>query len=122
MSWIIYKNGNYNVLLNTQNGTKIKECKEDTFLPSRPESLDVKISNRCFHNCSFCHENSNPQGKIAEIKDIKNFAESLPKYCEIALGGGDLTANIGFTEKCLKIFKKNKIIFLWWYYLLYFFT
>lgn len=106
MAWVGYTNGNYNVLLNTNNGTKIRYNDLDYLSPSRPESMDVKISNDCEHGCSFCHEMSYTGGNLADLKNVELFAQSLPPYAEIALGGGNLMKNIEHTEKCLKIFKK----------------
>lgn len=110
MAWVNYVNGNYNVLLNTTNGTKIRYNDSKCFLPARPESMDVKISNNCEHNCAFCHEMSYSGGGLAQLTAVEHFATSLPPYIEIALGGGNLMKNIEHTEACLKIFKKNKAI------------
>ena len=110
MAWVTYVNGNYNVLLNTTNGTKIRYNDYDCFIPSRPESIDVKISNDCEHNCLFCHEMSYSGGNLASLVGVKHFANTLPPYIEIALGGGNLMKNIEHTEACLKIFKQHKAI------------
>lgn len=50
-----YTNGNYNVTLSLKDGTKIRETEEDEFIPSRPESIDIKITNKCDIGCLFCH-------------------------------------------------------------------
>lgn len=112
MYWVTYKNGNYTVLLNTSNGTKIRYNNLDNFDPDRVESMDVKISNRCNHGCAFCHENSHGYGTIAAIQDVAEFASTLPPYTEIALGGGNLLEpeDITFTEACLKVFREAKAI------------
>lgn len=110
MAWVNYVNGNYNVLLNTTNGTKIRYNELDNFSPSRPESMDVKISNDCEHGCVFCHEMSYSGGALAQLSAIEQFANTLPYYIEIALGGGNLMKNIEHTEACLKIFKQHKAI------------
>ena len=41
-----YINGNYTVKI-YEDGTKIRETKEDEFISSFPESIDLKITNRC---------------------------------------------------------------------------
>lgn len=110
MVWVSYTNGNYDVLLNTINGTKIRYNDLDNLTPARPESIDVKISNDCEHNCAFCHEMSYSGGLLAWLENVELFAKSLPPYIEIALGGGNLMKNIEHTETCLKIFKQNKAI------------
>lgn len=108
--FVSYKNGNYQVLLNLKNGTKIRYNDEDEIIPNRPESIDVKITNQCLHNCVFCHENSNQFGKVASLEAMKNFAKSLPVYTEIAVGGGDLMLSPVHTEVFLKMLKEVKAI------------
>lgn len=106
--WVSYENGNYKVMLNTINGTKIRFNKEDIFKANRPESIDVKISNMCHHNCLFCHENSSADGYVANISNVIYFAKGLPPYTELAIGGGNLMDNIKHTEQILNIFKEHK--------------
>lgn len=110
MSWINYPNGNYNVLLNTLSGTKIRYTDDKEFIAQRPESIDVKITNFCEHNCAFCHENSNRKGQDALLEDVAEFASNLPPYTEIAVGGGNLMGDPSFTESCLSSFKTAKAI------------
>jgi len=108
--FVTYSNGNYKVILNLEDGTKIRYNKKDRLIPSRPESMDVKITNRCTHNCAFCHENSMPQGKEASYRTMKNFAQNLLPYTEIAVGGGNLMDNPQHTEYFLQELKKAKAI------------
>ena len=110
MSWVKYVNGNYTVFLNTENGTKIRYNNKEYFVSDRPESMDVKISNDCEHNCSYCHEASYFGGKLADPKDVEQFASTLPPFVEIALGGGNLLKNIKHTQTCLETFKKYNAI------------
>jgi len=105
-----YKNGNYLVTINRKDGTKLRISQEDIFIPNRVESMDVKITNMCHHNCEFCHENSNPYGHTASFSNIIKFASTLPIYTEIALGGGNLMEVPTFTHNCLMIFKKYNAI------------
>lgn len=83
-----YTNGNYQVLINPKTGTKIRINDLDFFSPSQPESIDLKITNRCNMNCLFCHEDSSPDGKHADID--QNFFCTFNKYQEVALGGGNV--------------------------------
>lgn len=87
-NWVSYQNGNYTVHINTMNGTKIRKNDLDYFEPEWPESMDIKLTNACRHNCSMCHENSTPDGKHADILNAK-FIETLNPYTELALGGGN---------------------------------
>ena len=108
--FVAYKNGNYRVLLNLEDGTKIRYNNENVLYPSRPESIDVKITNRCPHGCLFCHENSVPDGRIAKYATLIDFAEALLPYTEIAVGGGNVLENPKHTLFFLEELKKVKAI------------
>ena len=81
-----YRNGNYDVLI-YEDGTKIRHTEEDTFEPAFSESIDCKITNRCYGQCAFCHENSTPNGDHGDILNAE-FIDTLRPYTEIAIGGG----------------------------------
>lgn len=83
-----YKNGNYFVILNTVTGTKIRENQENFFEAAFPESMDLKITNKCHNGCAFCHENSTCDGKHGDIMS-PSFIDKLHPYTEIAIGGGN---------------------------------
>jgi hypothetical protein len=83
----IYKNGNYKVLI-ADDGTKIRYNNVDHFEPEFPESIDCKISNRCDRGCPMCHEQSCPNGALADLNHP--LFESLQPYTELALGGGNI--------------------------------
>jgi len=95
------KNGNYWKVL-FDDGTLIKYNKEDKLIPEYPDSMDIKITNKCDRGCKFCHENSVSNGEHGDIMNAK-FIETLLPYTELAIGGGnplehpDLEA---FLEKC----------------------
>lgn len=108
--WTSYKNGNYDVILNLNNGTKIRYNEEDYFLPDRPESMDIKITNRCDHGCLFCHENSISNGKEASIETLEKFAASILPFTECSCGGGNLLINPVHTELFLKLLKEVKAV------------
>lgn len=88
-NWVKYKNGNYNVILNLDNGTKIRETidpEATAFIPETIESFDCKITNSCDMGCPMCHENSVPNGKHADLF-APSFLDTLHPYTEIAIGG-----------------------------------
>ncbi len=91
-NWVSYVNGNYRVSINLTDGTKIRETldpKATEFIPATIESFDCKITNRCTGtNCTFCHENSGPNGKHADLF-APSFLDKLHPYTEIAIGGGN---------------------------------
>jgi hypothetical protein len=82
-----YKNGNYMVTI-LRDGTKIRSNNLDCFIPEKPESMDVKITNCCDMGCPMCHEDSKPDGKHGSILDVP-FFDTLNPYTEIAIGGGN---------------------------------
>lgn len=90
--WHKYKNGNHNVYINDKNGTKIRETIDPDakeFISDFADSVDFKITNKCFNNCGFCHEKSTPTGLVGNIDDWK-FLDTLHPYTEMAIGGGDV--------------------------------
>lgn len=102
-----YKNGNF-VATILSDGTKIRETKDDEFIPSFAENMDVKICNYCDMECKFCHEGSSLHGKFGAILNEK-FIDTLHPYQEIAIGGGDATSHpdlIPFLQKL----KERKVI------------
>lgn len=81
-----YNNGNYKVKL-FSDGTKIRYTKDDELHPEFPESIDLKITNRCDLRCLMCHEKSTPNGKNADLNQL--FFSTLKKGTELAIGGGN---------------------------------
>ena len=102
MSFVRVKNGNYIMAIDLATGTKIRFNDLDNLTPDYPESMDVKITNKCDMGCAFCHENSLPDGKHADIMNAK-FIETLLPYTELALGGGNPLEHpdlVPFLKKC----------------------
>lgn len=102
-----YKNGNF-VTTILSDGTKVRETKDDEFIPSFAENMDVKICNYCDRGCKFCHEGSSVNGKHGDILNEK-FIDTLHPYQEVAIGGGDATSHpdlIPFLQKL----KERKVI------------
>lgn len=101
-NWVSYQNGNYTVRINLKNGTKIRENNLDFFAPTTVESMDLKITNSCNMNCKYCHENSTPDGKHADLF-APSFLDNLHPYTEIAIGGGNPLSHpdlVKFLLKC----------------------
>lgn len=86
--WKDYENGNYHVWLNIENGTKIRYTPEDEFSAAFPESMDIKITNKCSMGCVQCHEDSRRDGVHGDI--YQAFIDTLHPYQEIAVGGGNV--------------------------------
>lgn len=102
-----YINGNYTVKI-YDDGTKVRETKEEEFKASFPECMDVKITNYCDMGCLMCHEGSTTQGKHGNLLKL-NFINTLHKYTELALGGGNPLSHPQLIE-FLKICRKKRII------------
>jgi organic radical activating enzyme len=82
----LYQNGNYSVKLYSD-GTKIKTTKDDKFIASFPDSMDLKITDYCDMNCPMCHEKSSVNGKHGNLNE--DFLSTLKKGTELAIGGGN---------------------------------
>ena len=103
--FVRYQNGNYTVTIDTQNGTKIRENDLDFFRADFPESMDIKICNKCDMGCPQCHENSTPDGKCGDIMS-ESFIDKLHPYTELAIGGGNPLEHpqlVPFLEKCQRL-------------------
>lgn len=80
------KNGNYVVRI-LDDGTKIRLS--DNPIPEYPESIDVKITNKCNAGCKFCHEKSTNDGKSFNLESSLKILKELPNGTELAIGGGN---------------------------------
>lgn len=108
-NWRIYKNGNYIVKFNLDDGTKIRETEEDEFIPDHAENMDIKLTNMCEGvGCKWCHEGSTPNGKHGDILNEK-FIETLHPYQEAALGGGNILSHPDLIPFLHKL-KERKVI------------
>lgn len=102
-----YMNGNIRTTF-FDDGTLIRETKDDEFKPAFASNMDIKICNRCDMGCKFCHEGSTPDGKLGDILNEK-FVDTLHPYQEVALGGGNVLEHpdlIPFLQKL----KERKVI------------
>ena len=89
MAWGVYKNGNSICKINLDDGTKIRETKDDHWDLEFPESLDLNIGNRCDVGCPFCYINASPDGIDAELLDVP-FIDTLRPYTEVAINGNSV--------------------------------
>lgn len=109
--WVEYKNGNYSVKLNLSNGTKIRETFDPDakeFFPDFPESMDVKITNKCDMNCPFCSEGSTDDGKHGDILKF-DLLDTIAPYTEVAIGGGNVLSHPDLFSFLLAL-KDRKVI------------
>lgn len=106
-NWEKYKNGNYLVSINLENGTKIRENDLDNLTPAFAENCDITITHKCDGGCEFCYMGCTPGGRHGNILNYK-FLDTLHEYQEIAINGNDLSHPdlIPFLEKL----KEKKVI------------
>ena len=90
-----YKNGNYYVFLDPDTGTMIRYTSDDELKPQFPDSMDIKITNRCSKGCKWCHEKSTPCGEHGDIMS-DSFIDRLHPYTQLALGGGNVLEHPSF--------------------------
>lgn len=87
----LYTNGNYFVRSDGQ--TMIKRAKRvgEELISEFPDSIDLKITEKCSFGCKFCHESSTPKGKSFDLgKTVSILSQLPPVPLEIAIGGGDV--------------------------------
>lgn len=99
-----YKNGNYIVYTDILDKTyRLINSKDTEFKPDFPDSIDLKITNKCNLGCPYCHELSNPNGKSFDLEKTKEILSGLPfTGIEIAIGGGDILCCINDTVKLIE--------------------
>lgn len=102
-----YINGNYTVSI-YDDGTKIRANDADEFIPDRPESIDLKITNRCDQGCPMCHEDSTPEGDHGDILHLP-FLDTMMPFSEIAIGGGNPLAHPDLVQFLWQLKEKNLI-------------
>ena len=105
-----YKNGNYNVEL-FSDGTKIRRWDGNIKNPQAnfPESIDLKITNKCDLGCEFCHEKSTASGGFGNLK--AEFLNTLHPGTELALGGGNVFEMVDHGLEDFLWFLKERHIF-----------
>ncbi len=89
----MYINGNY-VVTSNEYGKSRSFCTlrlGEDFQPDFPDSIDLKITNKCSHGCTYCHESSTLTGRSFDLEETKKILDGLPnKGIEIAIGGGNI--------------------------------
>lgn len=102
------------VLMNKMTGNKLRISFDDIETPNRaltPELVDIKITDFCPFDCSFCYQSSTLDGKHASMSFMKKVANELEKakVFEVALGGGETTLHPNFVD-ILKLFASKGIV------------
>ena len=102
-----YTNGNYTVAV-YDDGTKVRYGRSDEFVPEKPESMDLKITNQCDMGCPMCHENSTDYGAHGDILNLP-FLDTLNPYTEIAIGGGNPLSHPDLDDFLVGLKRRNLI-------------
>lgn len=102
-----YKNNDYTCTM-FSDGSKIRWNDKDSFNPIKPESIDLKITNKCNMACNMCHENSTQNGEHGDILNLP-FIDTMFPYSEVAIGGGNPLTHPDLIE-FLERLKERKII------------
>jgi len=88
-----YINGNYFVhdLIDGGKEKRLLRTTDSKFIPDFPDSIDLKITNKCNKGCPYCHESSCPSGKSFNLDRTISMLDELPSCgIEIAIGGGNV--------------------------------
>ena len=108
-NWIHYTNGNYEVFLNLDDGTMVRTTEDNYLAPKFPDSMDIKITNKCNRGCAWCHEQSTPYGKEADFDRLISFIRTLPPYTQLAIGGGNVLS-YSRLEEFLEICREQHLV------------
>lgn len=102
-----YFNGNYYVETDYYGSRKKRTLRVgEQFRPDFPDSIDLKITNKCSWGCPYCHESSTPNGKTYDFNRTIQVLGQLPKVgIELAIGGGNL---FDIPEETLNLFQWAK--------------
>ena len=86
-----YINNNYLVSMKYDKLTKRAFRVGEDLIGEFPDSIDLKITNKCKHGCLYCHEDSCPNGDSFDFKKTTEILSQLPnKPIEVAIGGGNV--------------------------------
>lgn len=95
-----YINGNYMVIKCGNDLKKIAFRKGEDLIAEFPDSIDLKISNRCSRGCPFCHESSVINGDVLDVKKTIERLSQLPEQpIEFAIGGGNILESVKETNE-----------------------
>ena len=84
-----YDNGNYHVMI-YNDGTKIRQTDDDSFIPDFPECIDMMVTYECDGRCPYCYISSGDGGQHCDFHLYKPFLDSIRPYTEVAINGNDL--------------------------------
>lgn len=88
------------LLFDKRNGTKIRFAIGKYEKASKPELVDICISDFCPFSCSFCYMGSTLEGEHSTMEQMNFIIEELGRagVSESAIGGGEPTSHPNFVE------------------------
>ena len=106
-----YVNGNYEVMISSDTGTKIRDNHRDDnlFDAEFPECADICITTYCDRGCPFCYVSSGEKGKDAPFEEMKPILDTFRPWTEVALGGGSPILHKELV-KILEFFKTKNVL------------
>lgn len=109
------RDGDCYVVFNYRNGAKLRLAPEGTRYEkaTKPELVDLKITDQCVYGCKVCYQGSTPDGKDADSKSITEVIQALGinglGVFEIAIGGGEPTGSANFVH-AIRFARENIIV------------
>lgn len=96
----VKRDGDAIIFHDAESGMKFRWSETPYEKASRPELVDVKITDRCAHGCAFCYQGSTPDGEDAPLDRVKQIIDTLAEagVFEMAIGGGEPTEHPDFAE------------------------
>lgn len=96
------------VLFDNRSGDKFRLSLDDKPAPTKgtwPELVDIKITDFCPYDCSYCYQGSTVRGNHAPLEYLQRIATMFKNsgVLEVALGGGEPTLHPDF-EKIVEAF------------------
>jgi len=97
---------NYWTIYSPSTGAKVRFSLDDLDIPtevtraSRPELVDIKITDFCTKGCAYCYQGSSVTGQHADKKAMNSLVWALAdlEVFEVAIGGGEPTFHPEFTS------------------------
>jgi organic radical activating enzyme len=100
--WITRQDNKWWVLFNKDTGLKVTlsfdEDAGEYVKASKPELIDLKITNCCPYGCKFCYQGSTHQGAPASRIEDWVYAFAIQGVFEVAIGGGEPTLHPEFLK------------------------
>lgn len=95
------------VFFDRRNGTKLRFALGAYRKASKPELVDLKITDFCSFGCTFCYQNSGLEGKHASLENIDFIVKQLAKakVFEVAIGGGETLEHPQIVEIITKFYE-----------------